>query len=236
VNISETTQALALAQAFDNRTVGEVNIRAWHAVLADADAADVMAAIRDHYAEHTDWIMPAHIRTAVRDMVTQREMAARATGWAPGQAGVPKDEAMPEVRGGERLALSDLPAAVAGLVARVRADLPEGSREALMPRRVAWEREHQAFVKMRDATPNPLYKPKVSGSTQEVCRNPRHDHLSGDPILPSCTDPLFTANVLRSGPMYRPDLGPRAGKCDLCGADSGDLAEHVAEYPNGSCA
>lgn len=159
MNINETTQALALAQAFDNRTVGEVNIRAWHAVLGDAEAADVMAAIREHYAEHTEWIMPAHIRTAVRDMVGQREMAARATGWAPGQHGVPKDQALPEVAPGERLALSDLPAAVADLVARVRADLPEGSREALMPRQVAWEREHKAYLRSHDGEPNPFYRP-----------------------------------------------------------------------------
>lgn len=161
MNIAETTQALALAQAFDNRTVGEVNIRAWFSVLSEADAADVMAAIRDHYAGTTEWIMPAHIRAAVSVMVQRRAAAAQATGWAPGQHGVPKDQAVPEVTSGPRLALSDLPAAVADLVARVRADLPEGSREALAPRTVAWEREHRAYVRSHDGEPNPLYRPRV---------------------------------------------------------------------------
>lgn len=174
MNINETTQALALAQAFDNRTVGEVNIRAWHAVLADADAADVMAAIREHYAEHTEWIMPAHIRTAVRDMVNQREMAARSTGWAPGQAGVAKDQAVPEVTIGERLALSDLPGEVAALVARVRADLPRGSREALAPRKVAWEREHKAFLRTQSSEPNPLYKPTSGTPCFDSQAHPAH--------------------------------------------------------------
>lgn len=160
MNIAETTQALALAQAFDNRTVGEVNIRAWFSVLFRADADDVMAAIRDHYAGTTEWIMPAHILAAVSVMAQRRAAAATATGWAPGQYGVPRDEAVPEVTPLGRLSLSDLPAAVAGLVARVRADLPEGSREALMPRTVAWEREHAAFHRQRQAEPNPHYRPK----------------------------------------------------------------------------
>ena len=167
MNISETTQALALAQAFDNRTVGEVNIRAWHAVLADAAAADVMAAIREHYAEHTEWIMPAHIRTAVRDMVSQREMAARATGWAPGQAGVPKDQAMPEVKAIGRL--EDLPPDVAALVAAARQILPEGDRDALYPRRAVWEREHAAYLRTQRAQPNPLYKPQEKAGVSGHC-------------------------------------------------------------------
>lgn len=176
MNINETTQALALAQAFDNRTVGEVNIRAWFSVLSEADAADVMAAIRDHYATTTEWIMPAHIRAAVSVMEQRRAAAAQATGWAPGQYGVPRDQAMPEVLpGDERLALSDLPAAVASLVARVRADLPEGSKEALKPRTVAWEREHAAFRRSQDGEPNPHYKPKTIFDHDSCAHAPNDD-------------------------------------------------------------
>jgi hypothetical protein len=159
VNRAETARLLAAIAAFNNRTIGEADVEAWQSVLPDVEYADALEAVKRHYAEHTEWLMPAHVRRNVRDIVQERFVMAQSTGWAPGQAGVPKDQAMPEVSTDERLALSDLPAAVADLVARVRADLPEGSREALMPRRVAWEREHQAFVKMRDATPNPLYKP-----------------------------------------------------------------------------
>jgi len=166
VNIGETTQALALAQAYDNRTVGEVNIRAWFSILVHADAADVMAAIRQHYAEHTDWIMPAHILRAVKVMQEARERAARATGWAPGQAGVPKDQAQPEITGGEvpgwfagavqRAASTS----AAEILAEIRRNLPAGSREALMPRAVAWEREHRAYLRVRDGEANPHYRPQ----------------------------------------------------------------------------
>lgn len=166
MNITETTQALALAQAFDNRTVGEVNIRAWFSVLSDADAADVMAAIRDHYAGTTEWIMPAHIRAAVSVMVQRRAAAARATGWAPGQHGVPVADAMPEVSG--PIDESVITPSVRALLDATRAMLPEGSREALMPRKVAWEREHTAFVRVRDGEPNPRYRP--GGVVPEVDR------------------------------------------------------------------
>lgn len=157
MNRSEAAMMLAQMQAYDQRTVGESDVIAWHALLVDAPFEDCQEAVRRHYAEQTDRIMPAHVRRLVRDIIREREVAATATGWAPGQAGVPKDQAMPELTDTVR-ALEELPASVLDLVTRVRAMLPEGSREALMPRKVAWEREHRAFVRTRDAAPNPLYK------------------------------------------------------------------------------
>lgn len=162
MNLSETADLLTAMAAFDRRTIGDGDVIAWQAILFDASFEDCLEAVKDHYAEHTEWMMPAHVRRLVRDIIRQREAAARHTGWAPGQAGVPKDQALPEAPSGERLALSDLPAAVADLVARVRADLPEGSRETLMPRRVAWEREHAAYLRTRDAKPNPFYLSKAA--------------------------------------------------------------------------
>jgi len=171
MNIAETTNALALAQAFDNRTVGEVNIRAWFSVLVHADAADVMAAIRDHYATTTEWIMPAHILRAVAAMVKTRE----ASPWAPGQYGVPLADAMPEISG--PIDESAISPSVRALLEATRAMLPEGSREKLMPRTVAWEREHRAHVRVRDAEPNPLYKPKPGCTCVPV-----PDPVTGEPM------------------------------------------------------
>lgn len=160
MNLSETADLLTAMSAFDRRTIGDGDVIAWQSILPDASFEDCLEAVKQHYAESTEWMMPAHVRRSVRDMVSQREMAARHTGWAPGQAGVPRDRAVPEVATGERLALSDLPAAVADLVARVRADLPEGSREALYPRREAWEREHKAYLRTHNPEPNPHYRPR----------------------------------------------------------------------------
>lgn len=162
MNLSETAHALALVQAFDQRTVGDADVVAWQSLLPDATLADTEEAIRRHYAERTERIMPAHVRHLVRDIHGEREAIARATGWAPGQAGVPRDQVMPVAPTGGRLALSDLPAAVAELVARVRAELPESSREVLYPREAAWKREHAAYLRQQNAQPNPDYRPRTS--------------------------------------------------------------------------
>jgi hypothetical protein len=165
MNLEQVAQALGLAQAYDNRTVGEVNVRAWHAILGDLGAADVMEAIRRHYAEKDEWIMPAHIRRAVERIELEQARAARK--WAPGQAGVAPEDALPEIEGPE---LSD--AAIAGMPPEMRAFLnklaeekglsPSEARETLMPRRVAWEREHAAFIRSQKADPNPHYRPTTA--------------------------------------------------------------------------
>lgn len=158
MNLSETARLLGAMAAFDRRTVGDGDVIAWQAVLPDATFDDCLEAVKRHYAEHTEWMMPAHVRRLVRDITQEREVIARHTGWAPGQAGVPKGEAMPEISG--PIDESTITPSVRALLEATRAMLPEGSRETLMPRRVAWEREHASFVRTRDAEPNPHYKPK----------------------------------------------------------------------------
>lgn len=161
MNLSETAQLLTSIAAYDRRKLGEADVIAWHKLMTDVVLADGLEAVERYYAEHTEWMMPAHVRRLVRDIISERDLAARATGWAPGQAGVPKTHPVPEAPAvpGGRLALADLPAAVADLLAQVRADLPEGSEEKLFPRRVAWRREHAAYLRHRNAEPNPNYRP-----------------------------------------------------------------------------
>jgi hypothetical protein len=72
VSRGDAARLLALAAAFDRRTVGEEDAVAWADVLADLDAEDCAKAIRDHYRDQTAWIMPAHIRTAVRRARAER--------------------------------------------------------------------------------------------------------------------------------------------------------------------
>jgi hypothetical protein len=157
MNLSQTAKLLSMIAAFNNRTIGEADVAAWQSVLPDVELPDAEEAVRRHYAENTEWLMPAHVRHLVRDIVQEREDLARATPWAPGQHGVLKADAMPEVLG--PVDESAITPPVRALLESVRAMLPEGSREALMPRRVAWEREHRAFVRTRDGEPNPLYRP-----------------------------------------------------------------------------
>lgn len=62
---AEVARVLAKASAFDQRTVGQADVLAWHEVLGDLAFADAMAAVSKHYADRTERIMPAHIRSLV---------------------------------------------------------------------------------------------------------------------------------------------------------------------------
>lgn len=200
MNLSETAELIATMAAYDQRTIGEADVIAWQTVLTDAPFQDCREAVLRYYAEHTDRIMPAHVRRIVRDIRREREAAARATGWAPGQAGVPKDQAAPEVHSGGRMALSDLPAAVADLVAQVRAGLPEGDPEALYPRRAAWEREHAAYLRTKNAEPNPLYRTREVPTCPVIggpC--PGNDH--GVPCREACETTSTQFHAERPGGM-----------------------------------
>ena len=158
MNLPETGLMLAQMQAYDQRTVGESDVIAWQALLVDAPFEDCQEAIRRHYSENTDRIMPAHVRRLVRDIHGEREMAVRATGWAAGQHGVARDDAHPEITG--PIDDSNLaPVLKAKLHELLSERFPEASREKLKPRTVAWEREHRAFVRLRDGEPNPYYRP-----------------------------------------------------------------------------
>lgn len=184
MNLSETADLLTAMSAFDRRTIGNGDVIAWQAVLSDAAFADALEAVKQHYAESTEWIMPAHVRRAVRDMVAQREMAARATGWAPGQAGVPKDQAMPELGAGFGNSEE-----VRELLARLRALLRPGTLADLFPRREYWRREHEAYTRSVAAQPNPHYRP--GAGTPCFDQEPHQAHPwrideNGEPVTFAC--------------------------------------------------
>lgn len=222
MNREETANLLTAMAALDRRTIGAADVIAWQGLLTDVDFGDALEAVKRHYAEQTDWMMPAHVRRLVRDIVREREAMARDTGWAPGQAGVPRGEAVPEVAGPVRA--EDLPESVMDLVTRLRAILPEGSREKLFSREEAWLRDHKAFLRSQSGEPNPLYRP-----------NPHAAPLADDSGAYSAS--RGHECLIKDGRCLIPGHPePRAGRCDLCGAESGDLAKHVADYPDGSCA
>jgi hypothetical protein len=66
MNRSEIAKILALAAARDLRTVGDVDVLAWHEDIGDLDFADAREAVTRHYRESTDRLMPAHVRRLVK--------------------------------------------------------------------------------------------------------------------------------------------------------------------------
>ena len=68
----ETGKLLARAALVDNRKVDTPTVIAWHQIVGDLPFADCEQAIIAHYGETTDWLMPAHVRTRVKEARHQR--------------------------------------------------------------------------------------------------------------------------------------------------------------------
>ena len=74
---TEIAQLLTLIAAFDRRTIGEADVEAWNLILADLDVEDCMTAVREHYTESRDWIMPADVYRRATLAQRRREGEAR---------------------------------------------------------------------------------------------------------------------------------------------------------------
>lgn len=72
MNYAETARLLAAASSVDRRQLDDATVATWHAILGDLDAGDALEALRRHFAQSTDWLMPAHIRDGVRAIRDQR--------------------------------------------------------------------------------------------------------------------------------------------------------------------
>jgi hypothetical protein len=154
VKPADVARVLAKAAAYDQRTVGQADVMAWHEVLADFDFADSLAAVARHYAEHTERLMPAHVRRLAIEIDRDRRRAARER----------REES-------ERLAIEadptrrDRSAEVRALIATLRDSLPDGDPDKLhRPELIEWERQRERAAR---AEPNPLYDPTVHAQLAE---------------------------------------------------------------------
>lgn len=68
----ETARLLAACAMYDYRPVEKADGLAWHHVIGDLDFDDAMEAVRRHYAESTDRMMPAHVRAGVKAIRAER--------------------------------------------------------------------------------------------------------------------------------------------------------------------
>jgi len=68
----DTARVLGACALYDNRTTGIADAAAWHAVIGDLDYDDAMEAVRRHYRDSTDRIMPAHVRRLVKEIRAER--------------------------------------------------------------------------------------------------------------------------------------------------------------------
>lgn len=151
MNLVETGAVLAKAAGFDNRTVGDANILAWHEVLGDLDVRDCLRAITLHHSDSTEYLMPAHIRRIAEKVRSDRQEIEF------------RDQQHRELEAYRAQAgpLVDRSQDIQDFVHQVRDVLPEGSIEALHPRREFWRREHQAYQRQITAEPNPDFDPAM---------------------------------------------------------------------------
>jgi hypothetical protein len=152
MNPVDIASVLAKAAAFDQRTVGQADILAWHEALSDLEPADALAAVTRHYASSEQRIMPVHVRRHATELRRQRRELEREEQQQRALAAYAADAGP----------LTDRAAEIRAFVGQVRGTLPDGDREALMPRTVAWEREHRAYERAAAAEPNPDYDPRMA--------------------------------------------------------------------------
>jgi len=73
----EIGDVLGLAAARDRRTVGESDILAWLGDLDGITFDEAREAIRRHYRQTDDWLMPSHVLQHVRVIREEQRRAAR---------------------------------------------------------------------------------------------------------------------------------------------------------------
>jgi hypothetical protein len=73
----EVAVVLSKASAFDQRTIGEADVMAWHEVLADIPVDDALQAVTDHYRENATRLWPADLRRLATQIDHKRRGAIR---------------------------------------------------------------------------------------------------------------------------------------------------------------
>lgn len=88
---ADTAEVLALVQAYSGRTVGEIDIAAWHQIIGDLNLDDCRAAVVGYFRDHHEWLTVDVVRQAA--LVERRKRAGRdrqaQLGGPPGFCGVP---------------------------------------------------------------------------------------------------------------------------------------------------
>lgn len=69
---ADAAELLTIAAAFDRRTISTADAIAWADALQGLDVADCAHAIRAHFRESGEYLMPIHVRRGVRRIRSER--------------------------------------------------------------------------------------------------------------------------------------------------------------------
>ena len=81
---ADIARLLGMCSAYDQRTVGQADITAWHHALGDLAVERAAEAVVEHYRNSRDRIMPADVRRLAREIGNRRYVdpsAAEILGW-----------------------------------------------------------------------------------------------------------------------------------------------------------
>jgi hypothetical protein len=94
----EVANVLAKCAAYDQRTVGRMDIAAWAEALADVELVDALPAVTGHYRSTTRRAMPADIRERAAEHRDMRRRAENRTPLASLPPGVHETDAERDAR------------------------------------------------------------------------------------------------------------------------------------------
>lgn len=66
MRLTETGALLALISAYDNRQFNEETTAAWYDLLGPYTLAEAKHAVKKHYSETRDWLMPADVLRIIK--------------------------------------------------------------------------------------------------------------------------------------------------------------------------
>lgn len=66
MRLTETGALLALISAYDNRNFNEETTAAWYDLLSPYTLAEAKHAVKKHYSESRDWLMPADVLRIIK--------------------------------------------------------------------------------------------------------------------------------------------------------------------------
>lgn len=72
MNKTDVAKLLTIASSIDNRNVNEVAVEGWYAVLHSLPFEDCVQAVRRHFEDSTEYLLPAHVKAGVRRLRESR--------------------------------------------------------------------------------------------------------------------------------------------------------------------
>lgn len=72
---ADVAKVLAKIAAYDQRTVGQADVAAWHEILAPYPLGEALQAVMRHHRDSTERIKPAHVVAHIRAIRTEQAKA-----------------------------------------------------------------------------------------------------------------------------------------------------------------